>query len=695
MYGGPHLTRLRFMTVVIGVLWCLLLWKVTVIQWVEHEKYRARAEKQRIRPVTLKARRGCILDRNGIPLALTVSSASYEIRPGEMKDVSRAARLLSAATGKSVSHVMKLLTSKRKYCWLVRQADDEVCARLDGINLRGVRKICETRRCYPFGKVGAHVLGYCNVDGKGIEGCELFADDELSGRDGRSIQLIDGTGKAALSLERPVLEPEDGLDVRLTIDWRIQEITDEELEQSVESLDAVWGGAVVLDPVTGEVLAMSNVPSFDPNRPASFEPEVRRNRIVTDMVEPGSTFKVVTFIEALESGVLDEDDPVDCENGVFRIGRHTIRDSHKMETVPAREVLIHSSNIGAVKIAEKIGKKRLYERARLLGFGSVTGIDVPDETKGRLPNPRTWSNMSLPTISFGYGVAVSPIQLAMCYAAVANGGMLVRPHIIKEVVGSESRRGQKVSAQVIRRAMEREIAGRMERLLCEVVESGTGRNASLPNVRIAGKTGTAKRVKKGGRGYEEGRYVSSFVGYITDRRPKLLCLVMIDGPKGMYYGSQVAAPVFRRIMNRILNMGDSPVSDPVVVRAEKDGERVAVLPDLKGREIRDAVEELRRLGFRPAVVGDSTAVAFQSPGPGTKLPKEAEVTLFSDSMPVEKGNRVRVPRVQGKTVREAIQYLVQAHLEVNVTGTGIVRKQTPPPGTLVDHGTVCLIVCEK
>lgn len=696
MHEGPHVTRLRFIMVLTTLLWLVLWGNVGVIQGYRGRYYREISEDQRVKPITLTARRGSILDRNGVQLAMDVSSASYELRPKEIVDPAATARELSRASGVSESTIRDLISSGRDHCWLLRQAEPDVMRRIDALELSGVRKIREYRRCFPFGGAGAQMIGYCDVDGKGIEGSELYANDSLMGRNGRSVALLDALGRGGPTLNDPSIEPVNGLDVVLTIDWKIQQIVDEELSDCVESLDALWGGAIVLDPHTAEILAITNVPHFDPGKPSSVSPEFRRNRIVTDMVEPGSTFKIVTFIEALESGAITEDDPIDCENGQYRIGRHTINDSHKLGIVPASEVLIHSSNIGAVKIADMLGKRRLYERARLMGFGTITGLDVPDESQGILPNPKTWSNLTLPTVSFGHGVSVTPIQLAMSYASVANGGTLLRPRLIKRIAGTENRPGQNFETRTIRRVMLPETAERIERMLCEVVESGTGQTVKLPNVALAGKTGTAQRVREDGRGYESGRYISSFIGYLADCEPKLVCLVMVDSPKGQYYGSQVAGPVFKRIINRILNMGDSPVMAQVAAVTEKTPAVIEnTVPDVKGMDIRVAVAKLTALGFEPSVNGDSTTVSRQVPQAGAVLRNGSRVTLHSSTMTVEAGNRVRMPELTGKTIREAVQHLNQAQLDVKVSGSGVVRRQSPAPGTLVEYGTVCMLVCEK
>ncbi|MFC1692160.1 penicillin-binding transpeptidase domain-containing protein [Candidatus Latescibacterota bacterium] len=700
MHHGQHITRQKFVIVLIGLLWLGLWVRIGLIQCFEHELLHKKALNQRVKPVTINASRGFIMDRNGVQLAISLSSSSYGLHPKKIEDINSTVRDLSGVTGISVASLKNKISTKKNFFWLIREADTSIATKLDKTFIKGLDKLSESKRYYPLGKIGAHVIGYTDIDGNGIEGCEVYLNDELSELDGRSIVYRDAKGSEKQSLDEPYIEPQDGLDVVLTLDWRIQEIAEEELEKCVQKLKAIWGGAIILDPESGEILAMANVPCFDPNdpscfNPSSFDPNNRRNRLVTDMLEPGSTFKIVTFIEAFESGIVKEDDKIDCENGRYKIGRHTINDTHEMDIVPANEVFIHSSNIGTVKIAERIGKQRLYERARLLGFDSVTGIDFPKETEGNLPNPRKWSKLSLPTISFGHGVAVSPLQIACAYGAIANNGLLVRPHLVKEIIGTDGRPGCTVEKRTIRRAMTQETARRLTDLLCETVISGTSKSAALPNVAIAGKTGTAQRVMEKGKGYYPDRYVSSFVGFITDREPKLLCFVMIDSPVGVYYGSQVAAPVFKQIINRILNMGDGPCAYAMVEKNINIAPKSEILPDMKGMNIHEAVAVLSELGFNPSVAGDSTIVMKQFPPTGAKLGKGADVTLYSDIVISEKQDLIKVPNIRGKTVREAVQDLVQSQLKVNVVGSGTVQKQDPPAGTLVKHGTVCVIACGK
>ena len=697
MQLGPHITRQKFLLLMLGMMWSVLVVRLWIIQYVDHDGHYKGAFNQRVKPFIIKANRGELQDRNRVKMVVSVESSSYGISPEQIEDKSRAARILSQAVNKGYEDIEAMLSSKEPYLWLVRQASPVVTKNLDNLHLAGLHKHKEFNRFYPYGKVAAQIIGFTDVDNYGIEGCELYFNDELMGRNGRTTILRDAKGKSLPSLDKPVINSQNGMDVVLTIDWKIQEIAEYELESCLKKTGAQWGGAIVLDSDTGEILAMANAPVYDPNKSKSFSGahDIIRNRLVTDMFEPGSIFKIVAFIEILETGILSEHDMIDCENGRYRIFNHTINDTHELDVVPVSDVLIHSSNIGTVKIAEKIGKKRLYERARLMGFGEVTGIDFPYETSGRLPNPRKWSKLSLPTISFGQGVAASPLQMIMAYGALANGGNLMTPIILKEIQGNSQRTGRKNISQIIRRVMTEKTARRLTDLFIKVVDEGTGKSASLPNMRIGGKTGTAQKVEEGKKGYIPGQYISSFVGFLPDCNKHIVCLIMVDSPKGLYYGSQVAAPVFKNIINRIVNLGDEYREHRIVQSDTTDSKKTVCVPNVKKLKIHDAMMELHRLGLKTNIVGDSTVVARQSPHSGAQLNRGSLVTLYGGSSSTKRTGYIEVPDLIGKSVREAVQNLVQVNLEVNVQGKGVVKSQKPRPGVLVNQGTVCMITCNR
>jgi cell division protein FtsI/penicillin-binding protein 2 len=702
MQTGPHLIRQKVVMAGVFLMWICMAGRIGVIQIMDHDELSVSAKNQSTKNVTLKGKRGSIFDSNGVQLAMNLESASYGLRSSAVEDRDETVRVLSGATGLSSSGIRKMVASKKSFQWIVRQADSSVMEKLDKANLPGIEKIPNVKRYYPLGMIASQIIGYTDIDGKGIEGCEYYFNSKLTGHNGRSVAKRDARQKLTPTFDDPIVEAQDGSDIILTLDWRIQEIAEEELMAGVEKWSAASGGVIVLDTGTGEILAMANVPRFDPNDPdfydsSKFDPEFRKNKLATDMIEPGSTFKIVPFIEALESGITHEDELIDCENGKYRIGRHTIHDSHDMDIVPASEVFIHSSNIGTVKISEKIGKKKLYERARLMGFGEITGFDLLDETPGRLMDPRKWSKLSLPTISYGQGVSVSPLQISMAYAAIANGGVLLSPKIVKTIRSGGNNNAKMMEKKEIRRAMTKETADRMTELLCKTVETGSGVNAAIPGIRLGGKTGTAQRVIEGVKGYAPGLYISSFVGFIADRDPKILCYVIIDCPKGVHYGSQVAAPIFKNIMLRTLNVGGGKWANMVADASEVSTihSEVITVPDMNGADVRAAVGELGAIGFKTVVIGDSTRVARQSPLPGAKLNVGEKITLYSNVVTGANKNEIKVPNLKGKSLREAVQHLVQLNLEVSVSGSGVVHSQSPKAGSVVEYGTVCTIACNK
>jgi cell division protein FtsI/penicillin-binding protein 2 len=696
---GTHVKRQKVIIAFVILMWVAMAVKIGAIQILDHDQLSKRAQSQRSADINVTGARGEIFDRNGEELAVNRNSASYALRYKEGMNAEKVASVLCPVTGIDPLKIKGMIESKKNFQWFIRQASPEMMSKIDSLKVNYVEKTPEVRRVYPLGKIASQLLGWTDIDGKGIDGCEFFLDDNLAGRSGRISIQRDGKKKVT-SLDKDLITPQDGLDIVLTIDWRIQEIAEEELEAGVLKFNAESGGAIVIDSQTGEILAMANAPRFDANDPASFgpngvNPKFRKNRLITDMIEPGSTFKIVAFTQALEDGTIKESDMINCENGKYRIGRHTIKDSHPLGIVPAEEVLIESSNIGTLKIADMLGKKKLYERARMMGFGEVTGFDLPNESPGDLPNPSVWSNLSLPTISFGQGVAVSPLQVSIAYSAIANGGNLMAPRIIKEIKGNSERPGRISSPKIIRRAMTKETADRMVEILSKVVEMGTGKSAEIANVRIAGKTGTAQRVIEGVRGYAEGQYTSSFIGFLVDRNPRLVCLVMVDNPVGTHYGSQVAAPIFRNIMNRIINMGDSPVKGGNIAdSAHRPPSAAIIVPDVKGASIRDTIARMSTMGFKTVVIGDTTMVGKQFPLPGAQVAVGSTVTLYGNTVRSKTGG-VEVPNLEGSTLREAVQSLVQMNLKAKVRGSGTVELQDPPAGTVVSFGSVCTIICGK
>ncbi|MCK5118391.1 MAG: PASTA domain-containing protein, partial [Candidatus Latescibacteria bacterium] len=562
--------------------------------------------------------------------------------------------------------------------------------------------LMETTRHYPFGALAGQVLGYTNVDNKGIEGLELGLDEDLHGQPGWTAFRVDARGRRFAEINNPVQDPRDGDRVLLTLSAAIQAIVEEELSDAVARFSARSGQAVLMDPRTGAILAMANVPSCDPNRPGKTAVWTRKNRTITDCYEPGSIFKIVAVAAALEEGIKRPDDRIFCENGKVKVAGRTIRDVHKYGWLTLQEVLEYSSNIGTIKVAQEVGARLLYQYGRAFGFGYQTGIQFPGEVKGTFRPPAKWSGLSLATIAMGQEVAVTALQMAAAYGAIANGGVLMRPWIVRAVVDAHGKTVRESRPEEIRRVMSPETARTLTQFLQGAVERGTGVNAQLEGVHVAGKTGTAQKAIEGGRGYAPGEYVSSFIGFLPAGDPKVVCLVSVDTPRGGYYGSQVAAPAFKRIMDRVLSLRECPVS--CELRAALEGKEVdrtqrEIVPNVCGLPVPQAVEALRA----KRLVGSSArgkmrkakenVVSGQWPVAGAKAVVGTQVWLASapSEAHLPDGAQTDLPNVVGMSFREAVRRLSALGVQVNIRGKGRVKRQRPRAGARVREGMVCVL----
>mgnify|MGYP001239141381 CR=1 FL=1 len=415
---------------------------------------------------------------------------------------------------------------------------------------------CDGRRSYPYGTMGAQLLGFVGDDGRGLEGMELLYDDLLRGQSGWAIRQRDANGKTHATLEYASSPAKAGHNVFLTIDAEYQAIADQELDRGAKSARAASGAVVISDPGSGEILAMASYPPFDPNRFKSFSRESYINRGVLEQFEPGSTFKIITMAAAVEEGVTAPDDIIDGEKGVFSIGGYRIgeAENHKYGPITAAEAIAHSSNICMVKVGQELGKEKLYQYARSFGFGCKSGVEFPGETEGVMDKPNKWSVIQGANISFGQGISVNAIQLTAAYSAIANGGYLVKPRLLRgygensqEVPGSQP-------ADTLRRVISRETSQKLVAMLEQCVEQGTGQPAAISGWKIAGKTGTAQKKAEGRRGYDREKYIASFIGFVPAESPRLVVTVIINEPHGKVYGGQVAAPICRNIMKRIISL---------------------------------------------------------------------------------------------------------------------------------------------
>jgi len=517
-----------------------LLGRATWLQGVRAESLSRLAARQHRETVVLPASRGTIYDRMGVQLAIGEQATTVYADPQQVRDPRLVASAAAKALGLSVAHLYtQLLDRRRSFFYVERKADPQRAAPLERRHLAGLGFYPEEHRRYPQDGVAAHVLGYAGIDNRGLAGLELQLDKTLAGTPGSETIVRDPFGRAIDVVdERP---ERDGRDVFLTIDHTIQANAESVLRQTVAKWDAASATAIVLDPRNGDVLAMADAPGFDANRFGETSPSVSRNRAVTDVYEPGSTFKLITVAGALSELLVTPQPPFVLPYSID-VADRTIHDAEPRgtETMSVARILAHSSNVGAITLAERLGRDRLYSWIRRFGFGRPTEVGFPGESAGFVPSPEKWSGSTIGNVPIGQGIAVTPVQIAAAYGAVANGGVWVQPHLVDHVQGHPGVRPK------VRRVLSRGIAAELNAMLQNVVLEGTGTLAAVPGYKVAGKTGTAQ-VPDGHGGYAQDRYVASFVGMVPASDPQLVVLVVVNEPRNAIWGGIVAAPAFAQI----------------------------------------------------------------------------------------------------------------------------------------------------
>jgi cell division protein FtsI (penicillin-binding protein 3) len=647
--------RLRLMLVALSV----CLWGVVVIvrlvqlQVLGREGFQRQAARQSERTINLDPRRGPILDRNGRPLAVSVDAESIYAVPQEIHEPDQTAAALARALGLDAAARRELvaqLQRNRAFVWVRRKVDPRVAREVRDLQLDGIGFLTETRRYYPKRELAAQVLGYVGLDNTGMSGIEYAFEDQIRGRAAKVSVRIDARRRPMETTEKPST---DGHAVVLTLDEAIQYAAEKEIERAVAETGAVAGVAVVMDPRTGEVLAMAGRPTFNPNRFNAYPSSRWRNRAVTDAYEPGSVFKVFTAAAALQEGVVDPDETVDCGDGTIEIAGTRINDHAVFHQLAFRDVIAHSSDIGMIRVAQRVGRENLNRHIRDFGFGSVTGVELPGESIGLLRPPNRWSALSLASLSFGQEIGVTALQLTAAMAAVANGGYLMKPVVVKQVEDASGRVVKAVRPVAVRRVLENDTVDVLTDLLKGVVRRGTGWRAAVVGYTVAGKTGTAQKIDASGH-YSMVDHVASFLGFVPAARPALVILVSLDTPRGEHNeGGDVAAPVFARI-------------------AEQALARLAVPPE-------DPERALRMTAYRPDA---STLPAAYHPAPAAPAsPGASEAT--------------RMPDLRGLSAREAATYAARQGLIVELKGSGRVVAQTPPPGTELDAVMTCVLTLSR
>ena len=554
-------TRTRLRTGIVGALFLTALLAISAqavrLHVFEGAWLSERAAREYERAMVVQGKRGAITDRNGSPLAVSIDSPSIAAYPRQITDRHAAAKQLSSALNQPIRDVVRKLDPKRSFVWLKRQATPRQAETVQAIGIKGVDFITEHSRYYPNKTLAAQLVGFSGIDGHGLEGMEFYFDAILKGGEQEITILKDALGRRFEGAGLPV-DLAGGNNVVLTIDRTIQHITQKALDASATQFGAQSGMAVVMAPATGEVLALAHYPFFNPNSYRSFERELWRNRAITDPFEPGSTMKIFSVAAAIDSGVCSPSTIFYCENGEYRIGRNTIHDTKSHGWLSLQQIIKYSSNIGSVKITEKLGPRQLHAYLNAFGFGRRSGVTCPGETAGSLSPFKSWSAIDLGAISFGQGVSVSAIQLIAAVSAIANDGLLMKPMLVREITGRNGETVKRFSPEPVRRVVSSHSAATVRRILKTVITAGgTGVNAALKGYSVCGKTGTAQKIDSSGT-YAKGRYLSSFVGLVPADQPELAILVLLDEPTVQTYGGIVAAPAFRQIALETLSYLNIP-----------------------------------------------------------------------------------------------------------------------------------------
>lgn len=644
--------RIALLGLCVAAVAVLVLVRAFHLQIASGDRLREMAEGQHLRKLRVSPRRGAIYDRHGAELAVSADVDSVYANPRRLKAMEREPRLVAKRISKILDLDPKALTKRlsadRYFVWIQRRVTPNEAAQIRALEIPGLELMTEARRYYPNRHLAAHLLGFADIDGRGIEGVELAYEDRLRGSDRRVEAIRDRRGQVVFADEMEDDRSMQGQSVVLTIDKAIQHIAERELALGVRTFEARGGSVVVMDPSSGEILALANYPPFNPNEPSKHPTAHRRNRAVVDRFEPGSTVKPFTMAAALAAGAVKPNQSINCENGVTRIAGRTLHDAHPYEWLTPTQVLAYSSNIGIAKIALDLGKKNLYRGLRRFGFGEPTGLGVPGETAGILRHYRRWYEIDAATVSFGQGMSVTNVQLATAMSAIANGGRLMQPMLVRRLTDGHGVTIEENAPRVRRQVVPTRVAKLVGQMLTAVTEpGGTAIEAGVDGYLVAGKTGTAQKADYIRGGYAKDKWLASFIGFAPAERPAVVISVVIDEPVIAHYGGTVAGPVFRRIAEVTLrHMGIAPEGRP------------AVLAQKKKRIVVDEVE--------PA-------------------PEEEAM---------EKGQSA-VPDVRSLPLRQAVIALHDQSLVAEVAGSGLVVDQDPSPGKAVPHGAVVRIRLER
>jgi cell division protein FtsI (penicillin-binding protein 3) len=635
--------RLLFVLLVFFIFFIGIVVKLIDIQIIKREELKYFAQRQHLKEETILPERGLIYDRNNILLAYNRNDHSIFLdkRQTNQKSRERLAEQFAKTFGQSKKHYMGLMNSPKNVVCLEKKAAGDKTLYLQSFKEPGLFTEPNPSRIYQYQNLASHLIGYIDADFEGRNGIEQFWNKSLKGIEGKRIIERNGLGDITSIADKQTRPSIPGNSIVLTINKNVQAILEEELKEAIKTYGGNSASGIIVDPNTGEILALANAADFDPNNYSRYSDEIRRNRIVTDTYEPGSTFKSISLASLIDRNLCKLSENIFLENGTYRYNNVNIRDSKKHEYLTVRGVFEQSSNIGFAKLIQRMDNESYYKYLRAFGFGTPTSIELPSESKGKLKMPAEWGKLSKAFISYGYEVAVTPVQLAMAYSAIVNGGILYQPRLIKKEISPAGVVLYETSPKEIRRVISDQTSLVMKDLLRGVVENGTGKNAKSDVLSIGGKTGTSQMLINGS--YSKQEYNSSFAGFFPADDPRAVCVILVSSPSVGRYGGLVAAPVFKRIAERLAAMNPLEFQPPKRIEDVKDNIKVIyakenltdetkeevkatakfngktnIMPDLSNYSVREAIQVLTKLGIKYKVKGTGKVI-YQSVLPGEKL----------------------------------------------------------------------------
>ncbi len=677
-------TKKRIKIILFAAILCLLalVGRLGYLQIIAASDLREKAEAQWVRSIPVESKRGTIYDRKMKELAVSASVETVIARPKEITDPEKVALQLAPILDMTEEKILETITKNKSEVYVKRRVEKETADQIRELELKGIHFTEETKRYYPHNTLASQLLGFVGTD-QAWSGIELQYDKYLTGYAGKIVRETDTRGKALPFSEETYYEPQEGLNAVLTVDSMMQHILENGITRAMEEHNTTSCTAIAMNPKTGEILAVGSKPDYDPNDYASYDEKYWKNKAISDIYEPGSTFKSIVMATAVEEHAAEKTTSF-YDPGYTVVAKQKIScwKSGGHGTQNLEEILQNSCNPGFVALGNMIGKETLNQYIRAFGFGQKTGVDFPGEASGMLYSDSQLGPVEFATQCFGQGISCTPLQMINAFCAVINGGNLMQPYLVKELVDDDGNVVRSTEPKVVRQVISEETSATMRDMLFKVVDKGTGSRAKIEGYKVGGKTGTSEK-------YRDGKYVASFIGFAPVDNPQIALLVILDEPKEYSYtGGVVAGPVFQAIMSEMLNylqMGPSEGGSANIAEIQD-------VPDVTGLSMEEAVAILQNKGFKTELEGEGNFVINQSPKPTVELQTGSKVTLYLGTETSDGEATVSVPNVKGKTIKEAGEWLESIGLKIEISGSGKAVSQEPEAGAKVAVGTTVKVI---